>query len=364
MEKQEKKVVIAMSGGVDSSVAAALLVEQGYSVTGMMLKLWSDDECGEAENACCPPEAIDQACRVANIIGIPFYVLDVRNLFKQMVVDQFIEAYRSGFTPNPCYSCNRNIRWGFFLNRVLDAGNDLFATGHYAKVEFSENKYWLKKGVDPLKDQSYVLSGLNQFQLSHTILPLEHFHKTQTREMARNLGLAVADKKDSQDLCFVGKLGYRDFLLRHSPDSFSSGNIRSLDGKIYGQHKGLVNYTIGQRKGLGSGNAEPIYVVEKKIDTNELVIGSESELGKNQFFATGLNWILGDEPEYPLQCEVKIRYNSKPVPTNIQPGTANTVIVQFDTLLRDITPGQIAVFYQNDMVIGSGMIQSTSTRGE
>ena len=362
MENQGKKVVIAMSGGVDSSVAAALLRDRGYSVTGMMLKLWSDD-CGEAENACCPPEAIDQARRVANLLGIPFYVLDVRDLFKQAVVDQFIEAYNLGLTPNPCYLCNQKIRWGWFLNRAIDLGNDYFATGHYARVEYSENKYWLKKGLDPLKDQSYVLSGLSQNQLAHTIFPLGKLEKTQVRELARKYQLPVAEKHDSQDLCFVGNAGYRDFLKRHSAASFSPGDIRTREGRLVGKHEGLVNYTIGQRKGLGAGNAEPVYVIEKNVSNNEVIIGTSAALGKSHFVVTQVNWITGESPTFPVNCDVKIRYKARPVSAQLSNNEQNSIMVKLEHPLRDITPGQIAVFYEQDTVIGSGMIQSVLALG-
>jgi tRNA-uridine 2-sulfurtransferase len=362
MEVKEKKVVIAMSGGVDSSVAASLLVEQGYAVTGMMLKLWSD-ECQEAENACCPPEAINQARQVANIIGIPFYVLDVRDLFKQLVVDTFIDSLNLGLTPNPCYLCNQNVRWGVFLNRVLDSGYEYFSTGHYARVGFDGKYYQLKKGLDPLKDQSYVLSGLNQNQLSHTIFPLGELTKTKVRELAHQLNLPVAEKHDSQDLCFVGKAGYRDFLKRHSKGENLPGNILNHNGVIVGKHDGLSNYTIGQRKGLGAGNAEPVYVLEKNIFTNEIIIGSLDQLGKDHFSVTQLNWITGEMPNSELDCLVKIRYKAKLVQAHASQIQGNTAAVDVDRPLRDITPGQIAVFYQGDTVLGSGMIKSVNNRG-
>lgn len=363
MELQSgKKVVIAMSGGVDSSVAAALLVEQGYSVTGMMLKLWSD-ECGESENACCPPEAINQARQVANIIGIPFYVLDVKDIFKDLVVDRFISSLAAGQTPNPCYFCNKFIRWGIFLDRVISSGFDYLATGHYAQVDFTGNRYILRKGIDPAKDQSYVLSGLNQNQLSHSLFPLGGMKKTEVRELARKFSLPVAEKKDSQDLCFVGEAGYREFIKRYSPELLNPGNIVDKEGKVVGLHEGLSSYTIGQRKGLGAGNSEPIYVIEKKVSQNEIVVGPIADLGKNRFSVVYMNWLSDDYSKGEIECTVKIRYKATLVKAMVLPCEGNSVKVKVDHPLRDITPGQIAVFYQGDIVIGSGMIDSVYSSG-
>jgi tRNA-uridine 2-sulfurtransferase len=357
LEVNNKKVVIAMSGGVDSSVAAALLVQKGYSVTGMMLKLWSD-ECGESENACCPPEAIEQARQVANIIGIPFYVLDTQDFFKKNVVDTFIDTLNKGMTPNPCYLCNKLVRWGFFLNRVLDSGFDYLATGHYARITVEGNHYSLRKGLDPLKDQSYILSGLNQQQLMHTIFPLGEMTKSKVRELAHQMNLPVAEKKDSQDLCFVGEEGYRDFIIKHSPESLISGNIKNKVGKIVGQHQGLSSYTIGQRKGIGSGNREPLFVLEKDSKNNELIIGTKQQLGKRCFSIIKSNWI-SDNLEVEFDCDVKIRYKANPVKAHVIANEKN-INVNIAQPLRDITPGQIAVFYNNDIVIGSGIIDSVN----
>jgi tRNA-specific 2-thiouridylase len=362
MNPLRKKIVIAMSGGVDSSVAAALLVQQGYDVTGMMLKLWSDD-CDEAENACCPPEAIDQARQIANLLDIPFYVLDVQKEFKQQVVDRFIEDLNLGLTPNPCYLCNQKIRWGVFIDRVLNSGIPYFATGHYAQVEETNGVFSLRKGLDSKKDQSYVLSGLNQEQLSHTILPLGKLTKPEVRQLAHQFNLPVAEKHDSQDLCFIGKAGYREFLKRNSPAAFVSGSIRTVAGDVVGSHEGLVNYTIGQRKGLGAGNAEPVYVVEKDTLRNEVIIGSAADLGKDHFQVTNLNWIQSVPGQLDLHCDVKIRYKAIPVSCTIHNPDNSVIDVQVELALRDITPGQIAVFYIGDTVIGSGMIKSVSSNG-
>ncbi len=358
----DKNVIIAMSGGVDSSVAAALLVQAGYNVTGMMLKLWSDD-CEDAENACCPPEAINQARQVASIIGIPFYVIDAKDEFKKLVVDSFIDSYRRGYTPNPCYTCNRQVRWGFLLNRIIDSGAEYIATGHYAIIERTEFGFQLKKGIDYSKDQSYVLSGLNQDQLARSIFPLGDLFKTEVRELARKFSLPVAEKHDSQDLCFVGKAGYRDFLYRHSPELLTPGAIRNSSGRLLGNHNGLVNFTIGQRKGIGAGYSEPMYVLEKNSKTNEIIIGPKSELGKKHFSVQAVNWISGEIPNETLECEVKIRYKSQLLKAIVQKTSSSTLDVELTNDARDITPGQIAVFYQKDTVLGSGMIVINQTGG-
>lgn len=358
-----EKVVIAMSGGVDSSVAAALLREQGYSVSGIMLKLWSD-ETTCADNSCCPPEAIAQAQQVAGILGIPFYVLDVRELFKKKIVDEFIEGYRRGITPNPCFYCNKNIRWGFLLDRILDSGAERIATGHYARLVEEDGFWGLRKGIDPTKDQSYVLAGLKQGQLSHTLLPLGNLRKTEVRELAKKFKLPVAEKPDSQDLCFVGGKGYRDFLHRMAPEAFRPGIIRLSGGEIVGEHEGLANYTIGQRKGLGAGFAEPIYVLEKNIQQNEIIAGYADDLGKDAFIATVENLLPQKKLDFPLTCEVKTRYKSTSIKARVEKTNEDEVIVRLERKQKDIAPGQIAVFYQGDLVIGSAVIRSTNINGE
>jgi len=360
---EKERIVIAMSGGVDSSVAAALLVEQGFSVSGVMLKLWSDEQTC-AENSCCPPEAIAQARQVAGQLGIPFYVLDVREQFKREIVDEFITAYKSGITPNPCFSCNKNIRWGFMLDRVLSTGVDRIATGHYARIENDNGVFRLKKGNDPLKDQSYVLSGLDQRQLEHSVFPLGEFRKTEVREIARSLKIPVAEKHDSQDLCFVGKSGYRDFLLRHSPKSFKAGNIRMFNGEVIGRHNGLENYTIGQRKGLGAGFSKPIYVIDKDTSKNEIIVGYEENLGCVNFSARIQEWTPSIPLHAGLRCEVKTRYKSALRNAKIAETFEDKLVVTLEEQQRDITPGQIAVFYQDEYVLGSAVIESRGLAGE
>lgn len=356
-----KKGIVAMSGGVDSSVAAALLVDQGYDVTGIMLKLWAD-ECGEKDNSCCPPEAIAQAREVASMLGIPFYVLDVQDLFKKRIVNTFIQDYARGATPNPCFNCNRWIRWGFLLNFALSNGYEFLASGHYARLVTDESGVvHLLKGVDDSKDQAYVLSGLDQAQLSHTILPLGEMRKTEVRQIARFKDLPVADKHDSQDLCFVGSNGYRDFLRRHSPEMFVEGEIIDPQGETLGRHHGLANYTVGQRKGLGAGNAKAIYVLRKDLEKNQLMVGPKTDLGTDSFEVQDLHMLANDLNPL-LEYEVKIRYKAAPVRCSVKRMKDNTLAVNLTKTAPDVTPGQIAVFYEGNEVVASGIISTPRSR--
>ncbi len=360
----KEKVVIAMSGGVDSSVAAALLVEQGYDVTGIMLKLWSSD-CNEAQNACCTPESINLAREVASIIDIPFYVIDAKEEFKNQIVNKFVEDNYSGLTPNPCYWCNRSIRWGYLLEKALSMGAEFLATGHYAKINRDAvGKFHLFRGADAKKDQSYVLSGLNQFQLEHTLLPLGEFTKNEIREKACNMNLPVATKHDSQDLCFVGESGYRQFLSQYSKKEKIPGKIVDKTGKVFGFHDGLQGFTIGQRKGLGNGNKEPVYVISKKRDSNEIVIGGVSDLLFDLITITPINWISGEIPDLMHEFTVKIRYKATMQTCRIIKFTSSNLTIKMDLPVRDATPGQIAVLYNGDEVIGSGEIIDMALEGE
>ncbi|TLN20910.1 tRNA 2-thiouridine(34) synthase MnmA, partial [bacterium] len=256
---KKPSVVVAMSGGVDSSVAAALLVSQGYPVTGVMLRLWSEPGC-EDSNRCCTPDAMAQARRVAAMIGIPFYALDVQQRFRDEVVESFIEGYSAGITPNPCLVCNRQIRWGFMLNQALAMGAEFMATGHYARVEReAAGPVRLMRALDPKKDQSYVLSGLSQEQLAHSMFPLGGMEKSAVRELARKFALPVAERADSQDLCFLAGGNYREFLARVGGRDLPRGPIVNRQGKVLGEHQGLAGYTIGQRKGLGIAAPDPLY---------------------------------------------------------------------------------------------------------
>lgn len=353
------KVVVAMSGGVDSSVAAALLIDQGYEVIGMMLRLWS--EKGKSTlNRCCTPDAMAQAKTVSRMLSIPFYAIDVQEEFYQQVVSQFIRDYKAGITPNPCLRCNRLIRWGHLFNLAMDVGADFMASGHYARIEKynKTNKYILKRAIDREKDQSYVLHALNQEQLSHTIFPLGGYLKSQVRNLAHHYSLPVAERSESQDLCFIGNEKYTNFLIRQSPDIISPGDIKTLDGQILGKHMGLAFYTIGQRRGLNLNAPKPMYVVEKKLFTNELIVSTERNVGKFEFSVKEVNWIPEPPNEPDFHSKVQIRYRSIEIPGLIHQVSKNQAYVTLDQPAVDITPGQAAVFYSGDRCLGGGIIDN------
>jgi tRNA-uridine 2-sulfurtransferase len=352
-------VAVAMSGGVDSSVAAAVLVEGGYSVIGMMLRLWSEQD-SESTNRCCTPDSMALARRVASILSIPFYVLDARQIFFDTVVKSFIDAYTHNRTPNPCITCNKLVRWDFLLNHALAAGADYLATGHYACVsQNSKHTIQLSRGLDPAKDQSYVLHILSQPKLKHALFPLGRFTKHEVREMAHKFYLPVADRPDSQDLCFIGSDGdYRLFLTRYAPQSQNPGLIMDQHGQILGTHQGLPFYTIGQRKGLHISSAVPLYVLAKDILRNVLILGTRDESGSDQLVADTVNWIEGFPPASKFNASVKIRYNAHDVPGIVSVIGENSFRVDFENLVPDITPGQAAVLYNSDICLGGGIISS------
>lgn len=350
-------VVVAMSGGVDSSVAAALLVEQGYQVIGMMLRLWSEPGT-EADNRCCTPDAMALARRVAAKLEIPFYAVDVQERFHEVVVQSFIDGYVHGVTPNPCILCNRQIRWGFLLERARAFGADFMATGHYARLDRPENgPVRLLRGVDLAKDQSYVLSVLDQQQLRSSLFPIGGIPKPEVRELARKFELPVASRADSQDLCFLANSDYRAFLSRNAPQAARPGPIVNRAGQVVGQHQGLAFYTIGQRKGLGIASPDPLYVLSKDMKTNTLLVGTVEELGQSELSAIAVNWITGMPPAASFRAQVKIRYKSVEAWGLVTPMPNNEARVEFEQPLRDITPGQRVVFYQGEECLGGGTIQ-------
>jgi tRNA-specific 2-thiouridylase len=359
-----RKVVIAMSGGVDSSVAAALLKEQGYDVIGMMLRLWSEPG-SETLNRCCTPNDMALARRIAAQLEIPFYSIDAKDEFYKTVVTDFINGYTQGKTPNPCLICNRQIRWEYLLNRALALGADYLATGHYTRLRTSILKkkpnggkfIELVRAVDRLKDQSYVLHVLNQYQLSRAIFPLGNYTKAQVRSLANKFNLPVANRADSQDLCFLGNGDYRDFLQRVAPDVVNPGPILSFSGDQIGLHQGLAFYTIGQRKGLGISAPHPLYVLRKDMNNNALIVGPKEQLGSDELTTGKVNWISGNIPQEPFTAVIQIRYKSREVGGLIAPLPEGGSYIKLNCRLHDITPGQAAVFYDGEVCLGGGIIQ-------
>lgn len=360
MAGNDKRVVVAMSGGVDSSVSAALLVEQGYEVSGIMLRLWSEPGAFAVkgrDNRCCTRDQMLDAHFVARKLGIPLEIIDAQETFKQAVVDPFIDAYAAGLTPNPCLSCNRNIRFGTLLSLALERGASHLATGHYARISRrTDGTYELRKGIDPAKDQSYVLSVMTQQQLAHTLFPLGEYTKPEVRDMARKFGLPVASKQDSQDLCFVADGDYRRFLETYVPASMQPGPIVLPGGEPVGEHTGLAAYTIGQRKGLGVSWSEPLYVLRKEVASNTLVVGTRADLGCSELRAHTVNWLEDVDDGAALRAEVKIRYKARPAPARVIRRGESEAEVVLDDPLPDVTAGQGVVFYDADRVIGSGII--------
>jgi tRNA-specific 2-thiouridylase len=349
----KRTIAVAMSGGVDSSTTAALLAERGEEIFGLMLRLWSPS--GE-RNRCCSPDAMASARRVAGLLGAPFYVIDARQQFKRRVVDRFVEGYRRGVTPNPCITCNQEIRWTLMLEHAISLGATHMATGHYARLSKCDDRIALERAVDRDKDQSYVLSFLRQDQLAKTVLPLGSLKKAQVRAHARRLGLPVADRPDSQDLCFLGDADYRHFLQNSTPSLPPAGPIVDQGGTILGQHQGLHNYTIGQRRGIGISAHEALYVLEKDLEGNRLIVGPRASLGRRSFSAEQVNWIAPAPPSSPLKASVQVRYNGQEAEATLFPQSNGQVCIELESPLLNITPGQGSVFYQGERCLGGGII--------
>ncbi len=384
------RIVVAMSGGVDSSVAAALLKEQGHEVIGIMLRLWSEPGVIESEddgvervaqNKCCSLESVDDARRVARMLDIPFYLVNVEEEFKHKIVDSFYEDYVAGRTPNPCLTCNRHIRFTVLLNRALALDADYLATGHYVRVDEHPvtGKRRLRRAVDPEKDQSYVLHVLNQHQLAHACFPLGGYSKTEVRAMAAERGMTVATKAESQEICFVAQNDYRGFIDRYAAKQGDyepvgagvatsttplitlpkPGPIYDQQGKTLGRHRGLAYYTIGQRKGLGLTSPEPLHVLKIDSEQNAIIVGPAVALEKGMFVVGNMHYLSGETPSAPFEALVRVRYKATEQPALVTPIAGNRVQVTLKNPQRAITPGQAAVFYggaDGDEVLCGGII--------
>lgn len=357
MVKIRKKVVIGMSGGVDSSVAAAFLMDQGYDVIGVTMKVWGEQQ----EDGCCSLSAVEDARRVANLLGIPYYVMDFQSEFKDAVVDYFVKEYQKGKTPNPCIACNKYIKFDWLMKKAEALGASYIATGHYAKVECKDGRYLLKNAVDEHKDQTYALYNLSQEQLSRAVFPLSDISKEQTRKYAEKLGMMVANKPDSQEICFVLDDDYAGFIQHYTGEKPKKGNFIDKHGAVLGEHEGIIHYTIGQRKGLGIAFGKPMFVVGIDADTNSVVLGEGEDVFCDTLYALDVNFIPFDELKGEIRAEAKIRYSAKKAPCRIMPIKTGVKVI-FDTPQRAITPGQAVVFYDGDYVLGGGTIDEQLNR--
>jgi tRNA-specific 2-thiouridylase len=361
MTTQKGRVVVAMSGGVDSSLTAALLLHQGYDVIGVTMQIWQEDmpEDSADNRGCCSVSAVGDARRVADKLGIPFYVMNFRELFKEKVIDYFCAEYAGGRTPNPCIACNRYVKFEALLQKAFGLGAQYLATGHYARIGYDGQyeRYVIRKGIDIKKDQSYALYNLTQKELPHILMPLGDYTKVQTREMSREIGLAVAEKPDSQEICFVPRDDYGAYLEDKIPEAIKPGKFVATDGSVLGRHKGLPYYTVGQRKGLGVTFGKPMYVVALNPAKNEVVLGDDEEVTGVSLLAGDVNFIPFSELTAPKKVMAKIRYSAKESLATVYAEPEAKVRVEFAERQRAITPGQSVVFYDGDLLVGGGIIE-------
>ncbi len=355
----EVKALIAMSGGVDSSVAAFLTKEKGFDVCGVTLRMFGNELIGAAgESTCCSTSDVEDAESVCRKLGIPFHVFNFSGTFKKEVVQRFVDAYEEGRTPNPCIDCNRYVKFGHLFQRMEELGYDYIVTGHYARIEQDPEtgRFLLKKALDPKKDQSYVLYSLTQEQLSHVMFPLGGMDKAETRKIAEEQGFLNAKKHDSQDICFVPDGDYAGFIGRYTGKDYPCGDFVDEEGHVLGEHKGIIKYTVGQRKGLGLALPAPLYVCRKDIEKNQVILAPNEKLFSSAAEVCGFNWIEFEEPCEPFHAAVKVRYSQKEAPATVVPLGSGRVRLEFDEPVRAVTSGQAAVVYDGDKVVGGGMI--------
>jgi len=358
----KKRVVVAMSGGVDSSTTAWLLKEKGYEVIGATMCIGAMEGTSSSPARCCSLADIEDARRVALQLGIPFHVFHLRDEFESKIIQYFCDEYEKGRTPNPCVLCNEKLKFGAFLKKALDLGADYIATGHYAKLEYDERmgEYLLKKGADRRKDQSYVLFSLTQDQLRHSLLPLGEYRKEEVRAKAFQIGLRVHDKPESQEVCFIQEASYHSFLQEKLGESIEPGPIIDRQGNVLGEHKGVAFYTVGQRRGLRLAKGRPLYVIGIDRSANALMVGEEKEVYADAFTIDSVNWINSPEMSSKFSAQVKIRYNHPGSEATVIPKAKEELEVRFKTPQKAITPGQAAVIYDGDRVLGGGWIKEVS----
>jgi len=353
------RVVVAMSGGVDSSVAAALLRDAGYEVIGITMKLWSDKTDSTHHHPCCLSQDVNDARCVCQLLGIPHYVCSLEAEFQKYVIDYFCQEYSRGRTPNPCLACNHYMKFHFLMDKALSLDAQYLATGHYARIEHSADKYRLLESVDPSKDQSYVLYTLGQPELAHLLLPLGNSCKSEVRHLASHLGLPVASKPDSQEICFIPDGDCRSFVARRFPQT--PGDIVDSRGHLLGHHTGIAGYTIGQRQGLGLASKRRLYVIDIDAQNNTLVVGGEEDIFSDTLWATRVHWVSGEAASKPVPVAAKIRYRSPKTEAVLWPQDKGVRLV-FSKPQRAITPGQAVVFYQGEEVLGGGIIESAHAK--